>query len=262
MILLSFLIDLGDQNMLQKLSMECTEPDVTKLESMYGHSREMQKFSEIVPRWFESARKSLSLPLSDENFTMTGGQVLDRLEKIIPHKKYYSQLLDEEQEKQLEVEQERETKRELPGIATAEPHKCTIFKSLIAGRILPKEDTDILPISHAFSGTSVWPIIQKECWGHDVFVSNDFIKVVKVSFKNEKKTFFVRPVTWVVKMNFTNQLLVISPFEANELIRKFKAGNFQCILHLYTPRHLPKQDILLRNSGLRVPSQLYEDEMV
>jgi hypothetical protein len=50
------------------------------------------------------------------------------------------------------------------------------------------------------------------------------------------------------------RLLLISPYEANKLIPKFRADKMNSVLHLYTPRHLAGQKVIpIDKEGLNLP---------
>lgn len=228
---------------------------------MYGHSRHRKMFAHIVPKWFSVTKKCLRLPDDHVDFKNIPSQVLAHINYLIPNKSFYSQLLDEEQEKELEEDLEQETESDPVPAVTPNQHNSTIFKALFQGRIAPEVDKELMGVCNVFKDTSVWEFIQKNCWGQDVFVSQDFIDTI-VIHRRALKTMFLRTVTWVIKMATENQILIISPFEANKLIMKFRAGKFNCSLHLYAPRYLPKQDNLITNISFRLPVQKhFENDM-
>lgn len=163
--------------------------------------------------------------------------------------------MDEEQEKELENEVEEETERQLPGPATPLVHKLTLGlrPSLQQGSVYA-ESKDILPISYVFKDTSVQDLAEFECWGDSVFCTQDFRDTIQKASISDTVTEFLRPVTWIAKLNSSNSLIVVSPFEANELITEFRTSKFKATLHLFSPRTLPSQNVLIDNSRLAVPS--------
>jgi hypothetical protein len=91
-------------------------------------------------------------------------------------------------------------------------------------------------------------------------VTSDFINSILRTNVHENVDEFLRPLAWVVSLgkNLKNseqvRLLVISPYEANELIPKFRAGQVNSVLHLYTARLLAGQkDILIDKERLNLP---------
>lgn len=246
------------------MGLQCTDEEVIKLTSMYGHSRQKLMFTQIVPEWFDIAKKCLRLPDDHVDFKNIPAQVQAHIDNIIPTKSFYSQLLDEEQERELELDVEKERESDSPPTVLPKLHNCyQIRRILERGQIKPTEDRKVFGICNVFKDTIVWNSIQKNCWGEDVFVSQDFIDTIVTNiFTPELKTMFIRPVTWIVKMGLENQILIISPFEANELITDFRAGRFKCSLHLYVPRNWPKQHHLITNDSFRLPALTdSEDDM-
>jgi len=91
--------------------------------------------------------------------------------------------------------------------------------------------------------------------------------IVKRNNKNDGVDQFLRPVNWVASLVHNSKaneqlLILLSPFEVNELLPKFRRGVTKAILHMFAPTLYPEQESLLmckdlilplRNLSLRVP---------
>lgn len=74
----------------------------------------------------------------------------------------------------------------------------------------------------------------------DLLVTDDFARTVKLNYKkNDLSDLFQRPVQWILTSASTsravNRMVIISPYEAHELLRVIRASE-HVTLHLYSPR--------------------------
>jgi hypothetical protein len=266
----------GETNM-QRLGELCVEDEVTKLMDMYGQARNQKRFVEIIPSWFDSLLKSFGLQnhgilLSEEVngiLKKISTEVIARCKKLIPDKCHRTQLLDEEQEKELENELEEEKEPDPPREATANQHRLhpTVLSAIQNGAVFNAERLvassgaiQVLPSGFQDTKLSREFAIQANCWGTQVLVTSDFISSIVRANVHENIDEFLQPPAWVVSLGKNLKrleqvrLLLISPYEANELIPKFRAGKMNSDLHLYTPRLLAGQkDILIDKEGLNLP---------
>ncbi|CAF4429303.1 unnamed protein product, partial [Rotaria magnacalcarata] len=102
------------------LSKECCEPEITELRSMYGAARKLQTLFEIHHKRYEHTHHHLSIETKDA--------VLKRLRDYGGTKQRLSQLLDEEQKRELEQELEEERQLERP--PSVEPCKPIMHKEI------------------------------------------------------------------------------------------------------------------------------------
>jgi hypothetical protein len=257
----------GETNM-QRFGELCVEEEVTKLMEMYGQARTQKRFVEIIPSWFDSLLESFKndgILLSEEVREILNNilaEVVARCEELIPEKCHFTQLLEEEQEKELENELEEEKEPDPPREAKPNKHRLdpAVSTAIKLGR-LPETSTEstIKPLPSAFENTKMTQEFDSQihCWGSEVLVTQDFINSIILANVHENVDEFLRPPAWVVSLGRNPEqvrLLLISPYEANELIHKFRAGQVNSILHLYTPRLLAGQkDILIDKEGLNLP---------
>ena len=87
-------------------------------------------------------------------------------------------------------------------------------------------------------------------------MSEDFTRVVAdMSLLDE----YLRPLNWIVSYcqdgnTDSTRLLVISPFEANELIPLFRSGSLVTQLRMFAARLHEKQDLLFYTPELTIPA--------
>ncbi|KAL1666071.1 hypothetical protein GGF50DRAFT_99825 [Schizophyllum commune] len=152
-----------------------------------------------------------------------------------------SSRLLEEQERELahEKETEREVQRAPP--AKPKPHAVDpALKSLVKTgnstflRFSTLHDClAVTSIYNAIRNTST-RFFQK---GRHILATKDFVEtIVLSSAAHNQKDGFMRPVQWIISTrNFPDVLLLVSPFEANEIISNIRQSP-DVRLHLYAPR--------------------------
>lgn len=194
-----------------------------------------------------------------------------------------------EQEKETEIEEERQLvqPKKMDHVETSSLHENV--KQTVLQCLKVSEKPGISHISGIFEKTSFSKIIQPEGWASaEVYVTADFISVIKppllenVDNKTDdplvthfKTDYHLRPIEYVVSLRPPSQkvassnskkkavisasplqILVLSPFEVNELLPFFRNGTAKSQLHMFTPRHFPHQSLLLNNTSLQVPRPL------
>ncbi|KAK6360193.1 hypothetical protein TWF730_006344 [Orbilia blumenaviensis] len=155
--------------------------------------------------------------------------------------------LDEEQEREVEqeVERERQVERPLPAKALLHQLHKDIRKFVSTGN-LPKKSEAVEPATVSLRKTSAREFIRPGSWSTKLLVSRDFARTVEMSTQLEggrqidQQDDFIRPVSFILscikgtdKKNIV--LLIISPYEANELLEKIKDSH-HVHLHVYMPR--------------------------
>jgi hypothetical protein len=132
--------------------------------------------------------------------------------------------ITEEQERELlhEVEEQREVQR--PG--SVEPATPSISEGLARfvrfGSLLSRAG-GFRPAFEIFSNTSLSAEYTPAQWPKQVLVTTDFLRTIETSVR-ESQNDFVRPVQWILKGHETKQLVVISQYEANELLPEIRKG--------------------------------------
>lgn len=156
-------------------------------------------------------------------------------------KDFRSSSLQEEQERELSPETEREVQVELPPQVNPERHSChPDLHYFIAHGEFPTPFMAFKPAFQALADTSAANHFDVREFPRSIWVTGDFSKTVKMnkSLRN-KSDLFQRPVHWILtstdRSNIIKKLVIISPWEAHELLQKIEASS-SVTLHLYAPR--------------------------
>ncbi|KAL1693689.1 hypothetical protein GGG16DRAFT_88362 [Schizophyllum commune] len=152
-----------------------------------------------------------------------------------------SSRLLEEQER--ELAHEKETEREVQRAPPAKPKPHAVDPAL--KYLVKTGSSTFLRFStlHAcLAVTSVYNEIRNTSTrffqeGRHILATRDFVETIVLSPKaHHQKDGFIRPVQWIISTrNFPDVLLLVSPFEANEIISDIRQSP-DVRLHLYAPR--------------------------
>ncbi|EFR01627.1 hypothetical protein MGYG_04630 [Nannizzia gypsea CBS 118893] len=197
------------------------EPEAQSLEKRYGLDR-------------QSTGEEVLLSLSKEQSQLEAIRERCRRFGILS---FDSTALQEEQERELSPENEREQQVEHP--PTSEPLRHTISKEIrrfIKVGILDRSSQYLQPIFQTLGGTTAGESLELAAWPDYLLATKDFARTVRGPV-GMNLGMFLRPVQWIAcsRDSVTRECVILSPFEANELlpdIRKFKAVS----LHVYSPR--------------------------
>jgi hypothetical protein len=132
--------------------------------------------------------------------------------------------ITEEQERELlhEVEEQREVQR--PGsVKPATPSISEGLARFVRFGSLLSPARGFRPAFEIFSNTSLSAEYTPAQWPKQVLVTTDFLRTIETSVR-ESQNDFVRPVQWILKGYETKQLVVISQYEANELLPEIRKG--------------------------------------
>lgn len=189
---------------LQELRSSWEEPDARTLEEMY---EEQPKFHTAVHPAFQ---------FSD---------LKERLDYLGVSQLSDSRM-DEEQERQVSHEAEQERQRELP--PKVEPALSTLHDALRllirSGIFNPDHNSPFIPL---FS-----PLRTRHKWCKALFSTTDFATTIKGGISVGD---YLRPVNWILSVPKHCVLIVLSPFEVNELLPMIWKSK-HVYLHLYAPR--------------------------
>ncbi|KAG2114212.1 uncharacterized protein F5147DRAFT_758921 [Suillus discolor] len=142
--------------------------------------------------------------------------------------------MDEEQEREVihEVERERQVERP-PKVEPAKPNMHAHVRQFVKfGRIAADSPAFIQVLSSLVDTTAEF--YERDQWAHNVLVTRDFAHTV--SSGTQKVDDYLRPVNWIVSSNVGHPMLVImNPDEVNELLPDIRTSK---VVHLcvYTPR--------------------------
>ncbi|KAF8439864.1 hypothetical protein L210DRAFT_3645838 [Boletus edulis BED1] len=142
--------------------------------------------------------------------------------------------MDEEQEREVVHEAERERQVERPPRVPPATH--SIHPDVVAFVKTGIVPTASKGFSRAFETLDVTSAAANEAhiWSPYVLTTADFQKTVRSSNKMDD---YLRPVMWVVSGNRVpnDALVILSPYEANHLLSEIRS-NDKVHLHVYTPR--------------------------
>jgi len=165
---------------MNELARQCLEPEIIELKSMYGASKKLQTIYEIHSARYQSTVYELIPQIRDA--------VLKRLHDYSGTKQRLSQLLDEEQQRELEEERP-------PPVVPCEPilHEeterlCDIQSNMMSLSEFPKV---FRPLVYAFTGTTFVNECQPNSWQSNLWISTEFQRVIQT--KGESLNPFLRP---------------------------------------------------------------------
>ncbi|KAG8217925.1 hypothetical protein J3R82DRAFT_6091 [Butyriboletus roseoflavus] len=142
--------------------------------------------------------------------------------------------MDEEQEREVTHEAERERQVERPPRVLPPSHSLhpDVIAFVMTGVILPNT-TAFRPAFETLNATSA-ATNEAHVWSPFVLTTTDFQETVSSSGNLDG---YLRPVQWVVsgKRDHNEVLVILSPWEVNLLLPRIKSSN-NVHLHLYTPR--------------------------
>ncbi|CAL8134406.1 unnamed protein product [Orchesella dallaii] len=257
------------------LAKQCEDPEVFDLQTLYGTYKSKTLLLDVIPNWFLNVKEKL---LSEDNLTKLSKQVLkmigcnkrlvqNKIQEHAPNQEFLFSMLEEEQEKELEPEQEREVQVERPPRATPLTPKMhqnvELFVKL--GGKLHDDEEGIVRLGDVFRNTTFSSLVQPECWNGNFYATEDFLSVIQSN--GYKLDGFLRTMTYITSWtapspsptadeNQVETLLLLSPFEVNELMPLFRRNHKDEIavtLHMFTGRLIEGQDILVNKTRLQLP---------
>ncbi|CAF1027813.1 unnamed protein product [Adineta steineri] len=236
---------------MKEFAEQCLESEIIELQQMYGTSKELYKLDVI---YSARCQHSVSFLSSDIH-----NAVLKRLQEYGGSKTRLSQLLDEEQQRELEQELEEERQSERPSSVTpVEPILHEEIKRLgnVHGDELKLQQlTKVFqPITYAFYNTTLFNNCQLDTWQKNLWVTTEFQRVI--SSKGDKYDSFLRPPRWIIVYR-NKHIIFISPFEANWLIDYLRSSNMtNTTLRLLLPRTKRTQSIFVNIPTLTIPPSI------
>ncbi|KAE8342468.1 hypothetical protein BDV24DRAFT_162359 [Aspergillus arachidicola] len=160
---------------------------------------------------------------------------------------YHSAKMDEEQEREVAAEAEREQQVQRP--PKARPKKHEIYeemKNLVSTGVIAEGSTAFLPAFRSLDKTSAARHPGVDQFPGKLLVTRDYAQTVEpIYILSFSPDFFQRPVPWILTSRHgsnstdhkptVNHMVIISPYEAQELYPSIKDSK-HVTLHLYAPR--------------------------
>ncbi|CAF4672381.1 unnamed protein product [Rotaria sp. Silwood1] len=243
--------------MMENLAKASLEGEILDLKTMYGHEKIFQTVYEIYSTRYQYSNTGYSTEIHEA--------VSKRLLDYGGSKKLLTQLLDEEQQRELEREQETEEERQQVRPIAAVPCEPILHHEVLnlcetQGPMLNLSHLPnvFCPIADAFIGMTFYRESQPGCWQENLWITTEFKRVIQT--KGESLDPFLRPPRWV--LIYRNQhIIFLSPYEANELMdhlqylyHKSPSDKLmQTTLRLLLPRTRRDQSILFNTRTLTIP---------
>jgi hypothetical protein len=218
---------------------------------MYGAAKVLQTVLDIHSARYQQIDYQFSTEIRDA--------VLKRLHDYGGKKQRLSQLLDEEQQR--ELEQELEEERQLarpPPVTPCKPILHEEIKRLCdnhGGIMDLARFLDVFrPLFYAFTDTTFFNDCQPDSWQKNLWVSTEFQRVILT--KGESLNPFLRPPRWIVLYR-NQQIIFVSAFEANWLIGCLQSKKTPTTtLRLLLPRIKRIQSIFVNTPTLTIPPSI------
>ena len=141
--------------------------------------------------------------------------------------------MDEEQEREVSHEVERERDKESPPKAIPAQHYLhPDIKNFVQSGMTASNSTAFIPTFSSLQ--DLHPSFQHcSVWSSNLLATRDFATSIQSSY--HKINDYLRPVHWIITSKRHNVLVVLSPFEVNELLPSIRESG-TVHLHQYTPR--------------------------
>ncbi|CAF3205351.1 unnamed protein product [Rotaria sp. Silwood2] len=240
---------------MKQLATECVEPEMLELMRMYGCSKTLKTLFEIHQHRYQQTCHDLCNDIRDA--------VLYRLQDYGGAKQRLSQLLDEEQQRELEQELEEERQLEPPPpVDPCTPKLHPEIKRLCGMQNIQMDLQQyphvFQPLPYAYVGTTFLSDCQFNSWEKNMWISTEFQRVVET--KGDSLNPFLRPPRWIIVYR-NQELVVLSPLEANWIMGRlnslYREGQLDnasnTTLRLLLPRVKRNQSILINTPTLSVP---------
>ncbi|KAG8751457.1 hypothetical protein FRC11_009357 [Ceratobasidium sp. 423] len=139
--------------------------------------------------------------------------------------------MDEEQEREVNHEVEREQQTQRPPKGTPANHSIhPDVRHFVSRGTISTSSSGILSLFHPFCAFNSQ---MSSCWSHLLFASADFLQTVSGS-RADRLSEYMRPVNWILTAP-GDVRIVLSPHEVNELLPLIRKSSI-VRLHVYAPR--------------------------
>ena len=231
------------------------ENESTELAVLYNEDRVESSILDILNKRSISIDKSLCYSGITLDIINKNG-ILNRLEKYSKHEKKLVHLLDEEQEVELEIEQEEEREVQRPLKAESIMPVLDEDVQLFVTEGIFKPSSCFISLSHTLSNSSFYNLAQNEAWmQNNLYATQDFFKTIKNNGSN-KDDDFLRPCRWLAFTEKQKILVLLSGYEANELMSHFTPNKISLVRSL--PRMRREQKLKINFQNVKIPVDLFQ----
>ncbi|EFC40055.1 hypothetical protein NAEGRDRAFT_81119 [Naegleria gruberi] len=242
--------ELGKSILIQQYYDKYIEDEILELQSFYGLERKKQLLSQIF-KLKELHFRSLHTKNLCTIFESNISKIIEKLSTNTME--IFSQTLNEEQERELEneLEEEKQVFRP-PQLEPCIPELDTNLKLLIMG-FKPNIST-MLNVKELLSDTFALYNLPN-IWNGNIYATKSMKNVV-ISTIDSKIDYYKRPIDWFVHSLNDNYIILICPYEANQIFKFInengKGINFT--LNRFSRRIHISDELLYDNLSLSIPS--------
>ena len=213
----------------EELSAKWLQPEAKRLEDLYGPHKTLN-----FPLVIDEVTKKKKKTRKKKNLGLLAA--LDIRQRCIELGVLCLRdvSMDEEQEREVIHEAERERQVERPPRALPATHSIhQAVVDFVQTGVVPTMTTGFCRAFETLDATSAAPK-GAPIWCPHIWATTDFQKTVRSSSKVDG---YLRPVMWIIsgKGAHNEVLVILSPYEANYLLPDIKSSD-NVHLHLYTPR--------------------------
>lgn len=246
-------------NQLLDLYNGCGETEFVTLREMYSDRKE-QLLSEISLAKFNKLYQTYA---SNKDIQ----ELIERKYCVITNKmkgpaanlKRFVYVLDEEQEKEIEIEPETQRQIERPPVVSpiAPSFDDRLTKLILNGfniETYPIVGSILVPLENGLHKTKLFQDYLKDgpAWNNHIMTTNNFINVLQNS--THASDDFLRPVEWIARIDAENDayiLILLSLYECNRLLPAFREST-KSTLYMFRPRLRKLHSDLMDEHDLRI----------
>ncbi|KAI2625249.1 hypothetical protein GGS21DRAFT_314838 [Xylaria nigripes] len=234
----------GDRFLRQEELWKSTQVDgITSMSHTHAKLFLEDEAQTLEARYRPSPEVGISISDILHSGSQRSSEIIDRCNKFEDlHLK--SSTLEEEQERELSPEIEREHQVQRPAPAWPVDHflHFDVVSFVQTGRLVPTSSA-YMQAFHALRNTTASEVFDvSQLSSPNLFVTLDFVDTIEMSHFNDTFDSYQRPVQWVLSSrvsgtNVIDVLLIISPYEAEKLLPELESVfSSNVTLHLYKPR--------------------------
>jgi len=142
--------------------------------------------------------------------------------------------MEEEQEREVDHEAERERQVERPPKAEAATHGVhKDVQGFVQTGLIPRDSSQIVSAFSSLKQSTTAPL--EGVWSPNLFATKDFSTTIRSSYHSVSE--YLQPVNWIISSSVQDRMVVVllSPYEVNELLPEIRQSR-NVHLHLYSPK--------------------------
>ncbi len=146
--------------------------------------------------------------------------------------------MDEEQEREVSHEIERERQVERPPKVSPATHSLhPNVRTFILTGTIEAQSTTFMPLFRVFDGISPALPQGENVWAPNLLCTRDFAATIRTSSHRQNTSDYLRSINWIIsaQRDKNTTLVVLSPFEVNKLLPEIRTST-NVHLHIYSPK--------------------------